>query len=110
MSARDALFNRNKLYYQQAGAGQLEKDAAALGRLQRAYTDPNSRTRGSALASAMRTLSDTDSIAGVQGSRIKSDAMTNAANAATRQRLSRLTDDDLNDELKRMEAMMPRRL
>lgn len=110
-SIEQQLYSNNRLYYNQAGGGgmaRLKKDAEAVGNLQRAYSDPMSATKGNLLASAMNSLKHDDQIGGVQGWRIKQDLAQNEAAARTRRRLNSLQGDELNDELKRLEAMTPR--
>lgn len=109
-SIEQQIYEKNKSYYNQAGAGQLQKDAAVAAKMQRAYTDPLSSTKGNAMASAMKSLNNNEMFGAVTGARVKEDLAKDAARKRTRARLSSLKGDDLNDELKRMEAMMPRRI
>jgi hypothetical protein len=73
-----------------------------MGRVNQVYQQTRSLTQ------AMQALGNDETIAGVQGWRIKDDISRGMAekSAAFRKRLklSRLKGDDLNDELKRMSA------
>jgi hypothetical protein len=109
-STQNDLYNRNSRYYNTTGAGRLQKDAGALDRIKRAYGDPLSGTKDNALASAMNALGDEDQVGGVQGWRIKQDLQAANAVQAYRQRVMSLKGKDLDDELKRKEIMMPRRI
>jgi len=81
MSTEDYLWRRSPIYYRNVSPERLRKDAAALNQLNQAYRDPSSRTRGNSLASVM-TLDDNASIGGVQGWRIKEDAIISQAQQA----------------------------
>jgi hypothetical protein len=107
-SLQQQLFDKNPKYYRDPV--RLQREAEALGRMQRAMTDPLSPTKGNALAAAMNTLGNNETVGGVTGSRIKEDLAFSENMRRERARLSKLSGNELNDELKRKEAMMPRRI
>ncbi len=101
---RQELLRNNPTYYK-TNAQALNRDAEAYARMRMAYNDPLSPTKGNALTSAMRSIGNEDIVGGVTGSRIKEDLARRQKATNTRAKLNSLKGNDLNDELKRMEAM-----